>query len=418
MSVFTTSTRALGMAFIALLSVTPAHSLESATEYRNGLWWQGDSFVEQSWYVVNGRLQQQKPETISYTVDLKQQFVIAPFADAHNHNLQNPWLAQRFSQSYKQAGILYGLMMCSNGNVKAQTEAALADTSLSIELATACVTSSDGHPVRMALQPAGDGSEPPKPEDVYDKSVIIIDTPAQITEKWPLIQASQTKIVKLILVHSEDQSRRDNENFFGVNGLTPEVVQELVPYLQEQGLRVAAHVESAADFEVAVNAGVDILAHLPGYNWWKGKTADHYRLSDAAIASAAEQNITLITTTSVVDLFTNTSAERKQQIQALQKENLSRLRAAGVPLILGSDRFDANVLTEYSYLTDMQLFEPAELLNMLTRDTARAIFPDRKIGEFRNGYEANFLVLAENPLEQSQAVKNVVMKVKQGEILK
>lgn len=418
MSLLTTSTRVIGMAFIALLSVTPAHSLESVTEYKNGLWWQGDGFVEQSWYVVNGKLQQQKPAAVANTVDLQRQFVVAPFADAHNHNLQNPWLAQRFSQSYEQAGVLYGLMMCSNGNVKAQTEAALAETPLSIELATACVTSSDGHPVRMALQPADNDSEPPKPEDVYDKSLIIIDTPAQITEKWPLIQASQTKIVKLILVHSEDQSRRDNEKFFGVNGLTPEVVRELVPFLQDQGLRVAAHVESAADFELAVNAGVDILAHLPGYSWWKGKTADDYRLSDAAIASAAKQNITLITTTSVVDLFTNINADRKQQIQALQKENLNRLRAAGVPLIMGSDRFDANVLTEYSYLTDMQVFAPAELLNMLTRDTAQAIFPDRKVGEFRDGYEANFLVLAENPLEQPQAVNNVVMKVKQGDVLK
>jgi imidazolonepropionase-like amidohydrolase len=42
------------------------------------------------------------------------------------------------------------------------------------------------------------------------------------------------------------------------------------------------------------------------------------------------------------------------------------------------------------------------------------IFPNRKIGELKEGYEASFLVLEGNPMEDFSKVKKIRMRVKQG----
>ena len=402
----------IGVACSALLIV--AASASAATRYDNGLWWDGSEFVAQSLYVVDGFFSADRPGSISEVIDLEGQYVIPPYAEAHNHNLQNPWLAGRFSEAYVEAGIFYAMMMCGNSQTRDATIEVLASTPLDVVLVDACITSSDGHPVRMALQPSHEGAPVPEPEDIYDRSLIIMDSVADIESKWPLITASDAGVVKIILVHSEVSSRRDDEQFFGVNGLEPEVALKLVPFLQDKGLRVAAHAESAADFAVAVEAGVDFIAHVPGYRWWDGHDEQSYRLDDEAIVRAARQETYVITTASVVNLFSDQTAEQRQRVQELQAENLANLQAAGVPVLIGSDRFDANVLAEYDYLAELDVFDDQELLNMLTRDTARAIFPGRRIGVLSAGHEASFLVLSDNPLQVRSALREPALRVIKG----
>ena len=402
----------IGVACLALLMV--AASASAATRYDNGLWWDGSEFVAESRHVLDGFFTDDQPDDVAEVIDLEGQYVIPPYAEAHNHNLQNPWLAGRFSEAYVDAGIFYAMMMCGSSQTRDATADALAATPLDVVLVDACITSSDGHPVRMALQPSHEGAPAPEPEDIYDRSLIIMDSVADIEDKWPLITPSDSGVVKIILVHSEDDSRRGDEQFFGVNGLEPEVALKLVPFLQDKGLRVAAHVESAVDFAVAVEAGVDFIAHVPGYRWWDGYDEQSYRLGEEAVARAADQGTYVITTTSVVDLFSGQGAEQRQRVQELQAENLASLRAAGVPVLMGSDRFDANILVEYDYLAELGVFDEQELLNMLTRDTARAIFPGRRIGELSAGHEASFLVLSDNPLQVRSALKTPVLRVVKG----
>ena len=402
----------IGVACLALLMA--AASASAATRYDNGLWWNGSEFVAESRHVLEGFFTDDQPDDVAEVIDLEGQYVIPPYAEAHNHNLQNPWLAGRFSEAYVDAGIFYAMMMCGSSQTRDATADALAATQLDVVLVDACITSSDGHPVRMALQPSHEGAPAPEPEDIYDRSLIIMDSVADIEDKWPLITPSDSGVVKIILVHSEDDSRRGDEQFFGVNGLEPEVALKLVPFLQDKGLRVAAHVESAVDFAVAVEAGVDFIAHVPGYRWWDGYDEQSYRLGEEAVARAADQGTYVITTTSVVDLFSGQGAEQRQRVQELQAENLASLRAAGVPVLMGSDRFDANILVEYDYLAELGVFDEQELLNMLTRDTARAIFPGRRIGELSAGHEASFLVLSDNPLQVRSALKTPVLRVVKG----
>jgi len=50
-------------------------------------------------------------------------------------------------------------------------------------------------------------------------------------------------------------------------------------------------------------------------------------------------------------------------------------------------------------------------------NTPKTIFPDRKIGELRPGFEVSFLVLAGNPLEDPENLHRIAMRVKQGRVL-
>ncbi|GHG58953.1 hypothetical protein GCM10010919_01060 [Alishewanella longhuensis] len=389
--------------------------VNAATAFINGHWYQDSHFVKQTMYVENSVFVKHPSASISKVVDLRGGFVVPPLAEAHNHNLQNPWLAERFSNQYIQSGIFYGLMMCGNKDATEASRNILASTNLKVAFASACISSSDGHPLRMALT-VEEGQPVPLPIEIYDKSYIVIDDIDDILLKWPLIEASRPDIVKLMLVNSEDESRRGNKRFFGINGLKPEVISPLTAFLHENGLRVAAHVDSAADFALAVKAGVDIIAHLPGYNWPESYRADTYLLDKEVIALAGQSGTKVIATAGVTALFNHTP-ERKEEIISIQKSNLQRLKAAGVPILVGSDRFDSDVRSELYYLESLGVFSREELLHMAVTATVQAIWPDEKLGKLIEGYQADFLVLAVNPLLGLNAFEQIQLKVAKGELL-
>lgn len=389
------------------------NSLHASTAFVNGYWYQGSQFVQQTMYVENGFFVSSPPATIGKVVDLGGGFVIPPLAEAHNHNLQNPWLAERFSKQYLKAGIFYSLMMCGNKDAADASRNILAATVLDVAFASACISSSDGHPLRMALA-VEDGQPAPQLAQIYDKSYIVMDSVDDISLKWPLVEAARADIVKLILVNSEDPKRRGDARFFGINGLKPELVEPLTSFLHKKGLRVAAHVDSAADFAVAVKAGVDIVAHLPGYNWQDDYDQSTYLLDPDIVSLAAARGIKVIATAGVAQLFKQKS-ERAEEIRATQKLNLQRLKDAGVSVLLGSDRFDKNILSEIYYLDELALYSRTELLDMAVTKTVSAIWPAKKYGQLKPGYQADFLVLEENPLTRLQALETIRLSFAAGQ---
>jgi predicted amidohydrolase YtcJ len=89
---------------------------------------------------------------------------------------------------------------------------------------------------------------------------------------------------------------------------------------------------------------------------------------------------------------------------------------AKVPLALGADAYGSTVRPEIDALIKHKVFSNRVLLDIYSKITPQSIFPDRKIGEIREGYEASFLVLNQNPIKQIQAIKEIEMKVKEGVI--
>ena len=87
----------------------------------------------------------------------------------------------------------------------------------------------------------------------------------------------------------------------------------------------------------------------------------------------------------------------------------------GVPVAVGSDEYDDTSVAEAQYLATLGVFDTAALLRSWSETTPRAIFPDRRIGRLAPGYEASFLVLDGDPLEDFANVTRIRSAVKQGQ---
>ncbi len=88
----------------------------------------------------------------------------------------------------------------------------------------------------------------------------------------------------------------------------------------------------------------------------------------------------------------------------------------GVKLAIGSDHAPTS-LAEALHLHDLGVFDNRALLTLWCEQTPQAIFPDRRIGRLREGYEASFLVLKENPIDRFEAVRQITFRMKQGHVL-
>jgi hypothetical protein len=191
--------------------------------------------------------------------------------------------------------------------------------------------------------------------------------------------------------------RRDDPSWFGKRGMDPDLVPAVVALAHDAGLRVAAHVTSRHDFQVAVEAGVDEIAHLP-----------LQKLEPEDTRAAAARGIVQVTT-----VLSHRPTDGIEDLDALHRTNLATLRAAGVIMVLGTDSRDT-VVDEVMKLAALKAFEPNELVRMLVQDTPRWIFPQRPIGRFEAGAEASFLVLGSNPLEDLTALRDIQSRVKSG----
>ena len=75
---------------------------------------------------------------------------------------------------------------------------------------------------------------------------------------------------------------------------------------------------------------------------------------------------------------------------------------------------DATVRAEIDYLAALELMPPARLWCAAVQDTPALLFPQRRIGRIAEGFEANFLVLAEDPSRTPAALDGIRMKVRRG----
>ena len=415
---------------LALLVILPSAPVDGAPagqnagpatlHLKNGLWFDGSAFRREDWYSVDGRLTRIPPARVDAAIDLAGRYVLPPFAEAHNHDLQNAWMGAQFSPRYLRQGIFYSLQMCADPQGAAAVRSLL-DQAANVDVlfAEACISASDGHPLGIALAMDRAAGQVTSPDDIRDRLYLAVDTVAELDERWPTILASRTSVVKLILVNSEDyEANRSRPELFGFNGLDPALVPEVVDRAHAAGMRVVAHVDTAADFATAVSGGVDIIAHLPGYRFTPDKQAGDYRIADAVISDAARRGITVVTTAVAARRNMERRPEVAQAIRDTQIDNLRRLLQGGVRLAIGSDLVgEGSVLDEIAWLDGLGVMPRAQLLRIATMETPRLIFPGRAIGRFQEGTEASLIVLDGDPLADLAATRRVWMRVKHGNIL-
>ncbi len=391
----------------------------SAMQLRGGQWFDGEKFAPMEWYVVNGRLTRERPAAPTITVDLDGRWIVPPLAEAHNHDLQNAYFAGMKAPRYVRQGIFYSAQFCAHPEGISQFRAFLGQAATpDVLFAEACITSSHGHPLGIALASSKAAGMEVEPDEFRNKSFWSIDSQADLDLRWPQIAESQTTLVKVILIDAENHAANSSDpDLFGYNGIDPALLPEIVSRSHAMGARVAVHVDTAGDFAIAVAAGADMIAHLPGYRIAKGKVPADYRIAEAAIAEAARRGTAVITTTAAARYAIKANPETSEPILANYTDNLTRLIAAGVPILTGSDAIDGSVVDELKSLDRLAVLSRARLLAIATNQTPRYLFPGRDIGTFAEGAEASLVVLASDPLTDLSAFDSPALVIKQGVLL-
>jgi hypothetical protein len=383
-----------------------------AQTYVNAHWWTPAGFEPGERHVRAGRfVSEPQPER----VDLGGAYVVPPFAEAHNHNLDAPATAKAMSDTYLREGILYVKNPNSRGEVtRAAGDAVNGPDTVDAIFSAGGLTATGGHPVRLYGFLSQFLGGAPRAGETFDGDAFhLVRTEAEIAPALDGVQADGGEFVKIYLLHSEEHAhRRDDPRHYGARGLDPALVPDIVEAAHARAMRVVAHIETAADFRTATAAGVDEINHLPGY-WWPGGSGEPYVLTDADARAAAAAGVTVVTTTGIsqqVTAMAPTGAANLPRVQALQAANLKRLAAAGVKIAIGSDNYMSTARSEAENLIAIGAFTPAEVLRLWIDTGRSSIFPDRDIGRLQPGFEANFLVLEGDPLAdfaRSRAIRTV-----------
>lgn len=393
-------------------------SAEPVYEFRDGRWFDGTGFQERTFYTRYGVLQETRPARVDSVIDLAGGWVIPPLAEAHNHNLEVSSRLAGTIRRYLEAGVFY----VKNPNVRpagALPIRGLVNRPSSVDVAFAMggFTGPGGHPVGVVERNLS--REIWSEADGEGAFYYEVESGEDLDRVWAGFLALRPDFVKTYLLHSEEHARRsDDPEFRGWRGLDPAVLPEIVRRAGEAGLRVSTHVETAADFRAAVAAGVDEIAHLPGF---RGDEASEFpdpgifRLTEVDAAAAAEGDVVVVTT---LGDFVGAAPDSVVAVaEDVFRYNLSLLKRHGVRLAVGSDSYDSVGVDEAEQLRDLGVFTNLELLKAWVETTPRSIFPTRKIGRLEAGWEASFLVLEADPLADLSATGRIALRVKQGLVL-
>ncbi|MGH7710124.1 MAG: amidohydrolase family protein, partial [Gemmatimonadaceae bacterium] len=245
-----------------------------------------------------------------------------------------------------------------------------------------------------------------------------IDSGADLAAKWPEVLDGRPDVIKIFLLDASETSAPPpmDSSLQSGHGLKPSLVPLIVRRAHDAGLRFAAHVETTRDFEIAVNAGVDLFAHVPGYAMSADESASSRIISDAVAKEAAARGVVVVPTASLTFFATPgpDSAEIVAKRVEVVRQNLRTLMRHNVRIAVGSDWFGQTATREYAALSRLGLWDKRTLLEMWSETTPQSMFPRRRIGRLAKGYEASFLVLGSNPLADSAALSTIRTRVKQG----
>lgn len=420
--------------FLLIPVIALAQTSSKTYQFINGNWYDGKSFKKRDFYSINGILTNKKPSKIDETIDLKNQFIIPPFADAHTHNLDGTFNLEKMINDYLSEGTFYVQVLCNYATGAKQAKLFLnKPTSLDVLYANGGLTSTLGHPF-LAYEPRAAGFYNPADWDknmdkiklsrIGENNVYwFFDSKAEVDTKWEKFLSQKPDIVKILLLDSENYEKLRNSGKAGDKGLSPEVAEYVVQKAHQAGLRVFAHVETAYDFRLGLKIGVDGFAHLPYYGW-SGKTEEKPKddLNLADIKLAAKKKVIVMPTANIGKGAATIYSSDGENLQTAQFENivarqrvlLNQMYKSGVNFSLGSDYFGKTLGVELWYLHDNKIFDNQTLLRIAAENTAQTIFPNRKIGKFKDGYEASFITVAENPLKNFETLKNIKLRFKQG----
>lgn len=410
--------RLLFISFMLAFSGARGQSIASKAgptyQFVNGRWFDGLTFRAKTLYSVDGVLTTTKPVRVDSVLDLTGKYIVPPFGEAHNHNIDGFKKVDDRIQRYLADGIFYVKNPNSIPRHTKELHGKInVPSSVDVTFSNGGLTASGGHPLELVKRNIGLGIF--TEQDAEGGMYYLVDNVAQLREKWGRILADGPDFIKAYLLYSEEYAkRRDDTTYFGWKGLDPAVLAEIVTMAHREGLRVSTHIETATDFHHAVRAGVDEINHMPGFRADSMTDFSIFAIAEDDARAAGLKHIFVVTTLAG---GTDLSAAYQKRLDKLHIRNLRLLKKYHVPIAVGSDEYRQTSVREALYLQRLQVFSAAEMLRIWCVNTAAAIFPQRKIGRLAEGYEASFLVLGGDPTADFMNTQKIELRVKQGELI-
>jgi imidazolonepropionase-like amidohydrolase len=414
----------------ALVQTKNLPEINKIYAFVNGNWFNGKNFKRKTFYSVNGVLTEKRPAKIDETIDLSGGYVVPPFADAHNHHFDSPRLIDQQIEIYLRDGVFYAKVQANlrSGAMKV-ADKVNHPASVDVSYAHGSLTRTFGHGLEifetmaLGLIPISNIIEANKTKIAASRlrendGYYIIDLAEDLEQKWRKILAGKPDFLKINLLHSEKFAEtlgKIPDIKLGHIGLDPRLVPLIIQKARSANLRVSAHVESAADYRIALAAGVDEMAHLPGYYFTPDENPEDYQLTEKDARETVKRKVWVVPTPNLPESFEDKTL--LERVEKVAKHNLGLLRRHRARIAFGADAYMATPVEYVLYIGRLGVFTNLEMLKIWCEDTPQTIFPNRKIGHLREGYEASFLVLEKNPLENLEAVKNIRLRFKQGYVI-
>ncbi|MDX1910701.1 MAG: hypothetical protein SFV22_04400 [Saprospiraceae bacterium] len=395
-----------------------AQSAGKNYEFRNGAWYNGSDFQKATWYTSNGVLSKKVPGKIDSVIDLEGKWVVPPFGDAHCSSIsENPSASATLTQ-YTGEGVFYLQIVGNTQEGRTATspllnKAGAPDASFS----NGVITCTLGYPFLEYEGPANKIRNPTQWGERYDElktsRIMIgngywfIDNKEALTANWDKIKMQAPGVVFIYLLDVQNNGGKAGK------GLSAEVAKLVVKKAHKSGLRVWANVETAEDLRLGLKLGVDGFGNLPGHNWDGIGATAKFELNEADLKLLVKKK------TPVALLLSHAQAAgNRASVQEFHKKTLKRLLESGVNVVMGSDDSQRTIRGELNYWFSLGELDNARTLKVLCENTPRAVFPKRKIGKIEDGYEASFLVLTDNPLNNVLKARVAAFKVKNGVLMK
>ena len=278
--------RLLVFIFFALLT-TGINAQTKTIHFINGQWFNGKEFTANDFYSVNGILTKKTPPVVDTVVDLKQQYIIPPFGEAHNHSPETDQDIDVFIERYLADGIFYiknpNSIPFATNKIKSKINH---PRSVDVLYANGGLTAKGGHPTTLYNYMLGTTYKKALPgwttKSFEGEAYYLINSKEELEKKRPFILSQKPGFIKFYLIFSEEfEQRKDDTSFNGKKGIDPKLAKLITKKAHAAGLKVSAHAETPNDLKVALAAGVDEINHLPGYQvrWRDGYTEAYYKLS-------------------------------------------------------------------------------------------------------------------------------------------
>lgn len=254
------------------------------------------------------------------------------------------------------------------------------------------------------LLSAGAGIYPPRglpfylADDIPRYLRLLIPQPRSAKGARRAVRRSQRNGAQVAKLFTGSYVRRDQ-----IKPMPGQVAQAAAQLAKKQGRLVFAHVSNAEGLRIALEAGVDVIAHVP----------DSPKGTHPLLQEAARRGIWMVPT---LDMFAQTGSRSPEFLEPIY-EALNVFREAGGRLLFGTDVGylpDRSTQGEFAALEACGL-TVTEVLGMLTTAPAEALGVGS--GRLVEGQPADLVVLEHRELCSPSQYAQVQATIREGQIL-